>query len=675
MRFAHFLACWAINALRASSFTLEDNEDVVAPVAPVGDAKAETPAVEVAAPSVKEVIRVLKALAKRVDVRNRKEDAIFEEFGHYCLKGSTSLEKSLKESQVELPQLQLQLTESDRKRQALLEEMKVQENDEASCKSAFQAARSIRADEVKTYQKDLASLTGNQKRLQDLLATQDAASLAEVGHTGMEKNGTGQAGQAVDAATALQHLSLSSSSSAELLELLQDPAATAGQKIQVAEMLRTMLEGVNKDLSELKASEQKRKSVFEAMERAKAEELQSLQRSLQEKRERDAAFQKQQAFLRLEREDTASVVDDADKLTKTLKNWCDIRRKQHTEMELKMQEETKSLQSASKLLLSGTALEAFKPEAVVTFLQLVQRHESFHQSSSKLKAAHLRGKGPALKKITKLVDSMVDVIEKNQEDDELKIQMCKDEMASTKSTKAALSDKEQSKAADVASLSEQLENLERDVAAEKKAIARVDWVVATARSLREKEHKHLATSIAQGAAAVDVLHKATNSLEKFLNEGGTLGGQASASDDDEFPFFTQAKSSDAGPALRSLAEVISAVKSEVSQVQIREATDQAAYVALLEVAKQSRRKDAFSLTDFVGGQAALATESQKIQDRQKALKEQLGLTDQLATTLADECEKLLADFEEKKKARNQEIDALDTKKKALEVSLANVDLQ
>lgn len=666
MRFAHFLAWWAISSLRASSFTLEDNEDAVAP----GDAKAETPAAVAAAP-VKEVIRVLKALAKRVDVRNRKEEAIFEEFGHYCLKGSTSLEKSLKESQVELPQLQLQLAESDRKRQALLEEMKVQENDEASCKSAFQAARSIRADEVKTYQKDLASLTGNQKRLQDLLATQDAASLAEVGHTGMENNGTGQA----DAATAFQHLSLSSSSSADLLELLQDPSATAGQKIQVTEMLRTMLEGVNKDLTELKASEAKRKNVFEAMERAKAEELQSLQRSLQEKQERDAAFQKQQAFFRLEREDTASVVDDADKLTKTLKNWCDLRRKQHTEMELKMQEETKSLQSASKLLLSGTALEAFKPEPLVTFLQLVQRHESFHQSSRELKAAHLRGKGPALKKITQLVDSMVDVIEKNQEDDELKIQMCKDEMASTKSTKAALSDKEQSKAADVASLSEQLENLERDVAAEKKAIARVDWVVATARSLREKEHKHLATSIAQGAAAVDVLHKATNSLEKYLNEGGTLGGQPSAGDDDEFPFFTQAKSSDAGPALRSLAEVISAVKSEVSQVQIRESTDQAAYVALLEVAKQSRRKDAFSLTDFVGGQAALAAESQKIQDRQKALKEQLGLTDQLATTLTDECEKLLADFEEKKKARNQEIDALDAKKKALEVSLANVDLQ
>ena len=36
------------------------------------------------------------------------------------------------------------------------------------------------------------------------------------------------------------------------------------------------------------------------------------------------------------------------------------------------------------------------------------------------------------------------------------------------------------------------------------------------------------------------------------------------------------------------------------------------------------------------------------------------------TCWAEECEKLLADFEEKKKARNQEIDALDAKKKALD---------
>lgn len=582
------------------------------------------------------------------------------------------------ESQVELPQLQLQMVEADRKRQSLLEEMKVQENEEASCKSAFQSARSIRADELATYQKDLASLTANQKRLQELLATQDGGSgtsLAELSHAGLgglsSRNGTEEG--------ALQRLTMSSSSSAELLELLQDPGATEGQKIQVLEMLKNMLEGVSKDLSELKAQEAKRKKVFEAMERAKAEELQSLQRSLQEKKERDAGFQKQLALLRLEREDTAAVVDDADKLTKSLKVWCDLRRKEHADMEVKMQEETKSIQSASKLLLAGTGLVAFQPsqsEPLVTFMQVLQRHRSIRERKSNARA--LRGKASPLNKITKLVDSMTQVLQKDQEDDDLKIQMCKDELASTKSTQTQLSEKEQSKAADVASLSEQLESLERDVAAEKKALARVDWVVATATKLREKEHKHLATSVAQGAAAVDVLHKAANSLEKYLQEGGTLGGTPSGGgdDDSEFGFFTEAsKGSDTGPALRSLTSVIASVKSEVEQVKLRESTDQAAYVGLVEVAKSSRRKDAFSLTDFVGGQAALAAESQRIQDRQKALKEQMGLTDELAMTLNAECEKLMANFEAKKTMRSQEIDALEAKKKALEASLADVELQ
>eukprot|EP00913_Durusdinium_trenchii_P006778 g6370.t1 len=202
-----------------------------------------------------------------------------------------------------------------------------------------------------------------------------------------------------------------------------------------------------------------------------------------------------------------------------------------------------------------------------------------------------------------------------------------------------------------------------------KALARVDWVVATATKLREKEHKHLATSVAQGAAAVDVLHKAANSLEKYLQEGGTLGGTPSGGgdDDSEFGFFTEAsKGSDTGPALRSLTSVIASVKSEVEQVKLRESTDQAAYVGLVEVAKSSRRKDAFSLTDFVGGASALAAESQRIQDRQKALKEQMGLTDELAMTLNAECEKLMANFEAKKTMRSQEIDALEAKKKALE---------
>eukprot|EP00913_Durusdinium_trenchii_P028564 g26791.t1 len=162
--------------------------------------------------------------------------------------------------------------------------------------------------------------------------------------------------------------------SAELLELLQDPGATEGQKIQVLEMLKNMLE-----------------LMF-----ARGQEEEGL-RSHGESKSRRAAV------------------------------WCDLRRKEHADMEVKMQEETKSIQSASKLLLAGTGLVAFQPsqsEPLVTFMQVLQRHRSIRERKSNARA--LRGKASPLNKITKLVDSMTQVLQKDQEDDDLKIQMCKD---------------------------------------------------------------------------------------------------------------------------------------------------------------------------------------------------------------------------------------------------------
>ncbi|CAE6971143.1 unnamed protein product [Symbiodinium sp. KB8] len=82
------------------------------------------------------------------------------------------------------------------------------------------------------------------------------------------------------------------------------------------------------------------------------------------------------ATIRMERQDTAALVDDADKLGKSLQNWCTIRRGQHASMQMEMQEEQKALQSAAKLMLSGTDLEIFKPASLVTFLQVAERHRT-----------------------------------------------------------------------------------------------------------------------------------------------------------------------------------------------------------------------------------------------------------------------------------------------------------
>eukprot|EP00438_Fugacium_kawagutii_P018686 Skav217891 [mRNA] locus=scaffold67:345448:361665:+ [translate_table: standard] len=196
MRFAKLLFFVALAASHVSSYTLEDTEEAADDDQERGE-ESSKPA-EVAAGPVKEVLRVLKALAKRVDVRSRKEDALFKEFGHYCSKGSSSLEKSLKESQLELPQLQLQIAEATRKRQALLEELKA-------------------------------------------------------------RGGSASHGQSISTAWP-------STKACRGWLLGQAPIATSPDDYRSCEIM--MLEGVNKDLSELNAAEAKRKAVFEAMHMA-----------------------------------------------------------------------------------------------------------------------------------------------------------------------------------------------------------------------------------------------------------------------------------------------------------------------------------------------------------------------------------------------------------------------
>jgi len=58
-----------------------------------------------------------------------------------------------------------------------------------------------------------------------------------------------------------------------------------------------------------------------------------------------------------------------------------------------------------------------------------------------------------------------------------------------------------------------------------------------------------------------------------------------------------------------------------------------------------------------------------VQDEQAAVAKQLGLTDALADTVKQQCDKLLADHRMKSEMRTQEIESLKMKKEALKVSL------
>jgi len=267
---------------------------------------------------------------------------------------------------------------------------------------------------------------------------------------------------------------------------------------------------------------------------------------------------------------------------------------------------------------------------------------------------------------------MVKVLLQEQADDDKKIENCNQEEEHASDQEGTLNQENKGKKADMSSMASQIEKLEADVAEEQKTIVRVDFVVDKGSKLRETEHKHLAGVIAQGAAAVDVLYRARTGLLSYLREGGTLSPTQPTSDADDLSFLNVA----AGPVgpdpkqvQAALSDVILAIKQEMDVVRSREVVMQAAYEKLIKVAQESRSEDSKALTAFVGGADALAVAAQTIQEEQAALAKQLGLTDALADTMKQQCDKLLADHKTKKEMRSQEIGSLKMKKEALRVSL------
>jgi len=244
---------------------------------------SSAPDEKVAPDAVKEVLRVLKALGKRVEVRDKRESALYDKFGDFCSHGVSSMQKSLKESQIELPSLHLAIVELQRKRQSIAQDMQAISSDQVSAQSALGSAASIRKDEMRANQKELDALRSNEAIIAKLLSHKVVSASPE--DPGSKSTALLQTG----VLATLQKLSLSPSSTAELMELLQQPV-TEAQQIQVFDTLHTTQDGLKRDIHEIMQEEAQHEAIFTAMEKAKKQELLTMKRTLQEKKRTGCRF-------------------------------------------------------------------------------------------------------------------------------------------------------------------------------------------------------------------------------------------------------------------------------------------------------------------------------------------------------------------------------------------------
>jgi len=302
-----------------------------------------------------------------------------------------------------------------------------------------------------------------------------------------------------------------------------------------------------------------------------------------------------------------------------------------------------------------------------------------------------------------MVDEMVDVLKKEQLDDDHKKEYCNSQLDTAddkkKSVARALSDEETAIArADegIATLKEEIESLQAGIKA-------LDKAVADATEQRKEEHKAFTDLMASDSAAKELLGVAKNRLNKFYNPklykppaeqelteqqrisvdmgvetttvappsgiagtGVTVFAEVSARTNrrDAPPpppetFGAYAKKGDKATGVIAMIDLlVKDLDKEMTEAETGEKDAQADYETAMKDATGKRTADTTLLREKVSTKAELESDLESHKEAKRHASSELSATLSYIHSLHVECDWLIQNFDVRKEARAGEIESL-----------------
>merc|ERR1719395_411453 len=136
--------------------------------------------------------------------------------------------------------------------------------------------------------------------------------------------------------------------------------------------------------------------------------------------------------------------------------------------------------------------------------------------NSHLKLAS-KGKAKGLESVIKMIDDMVVILGKDQADDDKSKTFCEDELEKTADEQKAATEKKAGVEAQIAEATDAVSELADEIATLEQDIKDLDKAVAQATEQRKEEHADFNEMQQLNEAAMQLIEKAKNRLQKFYN--------------------------------------------------------------------------------------------------------------------------------------------------------------
>jgi len=670
--------------------------------------------VEVSANPIRKVVTMLQMMAKKVEAEGKKQDELFEKFFCYCDTSKGTLAKSIEDAETKIPQVESDIKEAIEEKAKLDADLVQHKTDREEAKDAIAKASGIRDKEAAAFAKESAEDESNLDSLTKALAA-------------IEKGMAGGFLQ-TNAASHLRQLSMSldmSSVDRDMLVSFLSQSTSGGNGYapasgEIVGILKQMKDTMEKDLAELKAQEASAVQDFEGMKAAKEKEIGAATQAIEEKTKRTGEVAVEIVNLKEDLEDTKEDLAKDSKFLADLEKNCEVKKKEWEEIKKMRKEELIAIADTIKILNDDDALELFKKTASASLLQVQVTTREVRQKAFQvinglqrkhrnvqldLIAMSLHSKKVSFDKVITMIDEMVELSAKQQQEDDAKKEYCLGMIDQTedkiKEIDIQISDLEKvidETEGTIATLTDEIKVLEED-------IYKLDKEVAVATEQRKEEHTEFTETRAANNAVVGILEFAKNRLNKFynpklykpppkrelteeeritLNMGGTLAptnppggiaGTGIALDQEEnqdapapppeTPGAYKKKGEESGGVIAMIDMMKADVEKETQELEFQEKDAQSEYEEMTLDASEKRASNLKSIAEKTGVKAELEAQLIAAKDDKLAAGKELMGTKQYLAEVHDDCDWLLEKYDMRKEARANEVEALKKAKAVL----------
>jgi len=655
-------------------------------------------------------VTLMQDMQKEIEAEGAKEKELYDKFMCFCSGGAEELAKTSADAGSAAESLSSKAEEETAEKAGLEGDLTKHEADRTAATSDLAKATAIRGKENSEYEADMADQKANYESISGAIPALETSLGAS---SFLQSPGKKQLRKAVEMSQ-----SISGFEKKTMVAFLEGKDQSPGSD-QIVGILKSMKDEMESTMKSTETAEEEAVKGFAELKAAKDKEIELASEAIEVKTKRVGELAVSIVQSTDGAEDATKEKANADKTLATLDEQCKTKQTEYAASSKTRSEEISAISEAISILNDDDALDVFKKAGAASLVQLTKDHQTGFLQTAKgpqklQKAAGIvaavlkRHKShglaflsftmqqklrPANKgavdftAITKMIDGMIEVLTAEQADDTKHKTWCGSELASSADESAANAQKISSLESAATESADEIATLAEDIAGHTTSIETLDKDVATATTMRKDEHAEYLETVQLTEAAIQLIGKAKNRLQKFYNPALYVAATTPppAADDaiiaklsfvqvnavknllaeaPEAPALYQ-QSPKSGGVMALMDMLTGELKQSLGEAEHTEKTAQGDYTELMTESQESRAADVKSVTDKSAAKADM-------EGKLVALKESKALTLEEAQNIAGyiaelhgSCDFILENFALRADARTSEIEGLKSAKAVL----------